>query len=185
MSEFVNLEFIGTDGTILRAYAFPKHSSSLSILKYYEPFPCWIITDDAYVPYGRLDTDLMEKVHYVRGIFLLENLKMFWMTTTPPHDNVLLRFDRWPEVDEIVTNVPSITLPKTICPVKRFDDLLAFCRRFLHLHRKLVEVALAFLPILIPSYVVMWICDFLPLMNNVAEWKKMQILLKIKKKCYE
>ncbi len=178
--EFINLEFIGVNGVVLRTYAFPKHSTALIIVKDHE-FTSWIIRGCTDM-FPSIERELMKKVHFIKGISQLEKLNTFWITLNPPEPNVLLRFDRWPEAEDIVSRVKYFAMPRSICPVRLDSDLPAFFRSFLHLHRRLVETSLGFLSINIPSYVIMWICDFLPLMNNVAEWKKIKILSKIKDK---
>ncbi len=185
----VNVQFIGIDGEILCTHEFPKQSALFCLTKdnMHSLHPTWVLQGDNYDTFAIFEEEFMQKLHYIKGISQLRRLKIFWLTREPLPDSVLLRFDKWPEAEYILTNTDVLRLPYVISPFKSSADILrdemkTFCSSFVFLHRKLVEVAMAFLSIDIPNYIVLWICDFLPLLHNVAEWKKMQVLTKIKEK---
>ncbi len=173
--EFVNLEFVGADGSVLRSFEYPITEtrfklSLLATLPSISSRSKWTLLNDFDDRFcgDSLTYDFMQKIHYVCGFSKLPYLNEFYFTKIMPKDNVLLTFEKWPDAEYIVSNVDRFSMNTYMCPLL-FADLAKYNHdeefltgmKLFMFHKKVVETSIAFSSLLLSPYIVFWILDFL------------------------
>ncbi len=171
----VEIQFLGEKGIVLQ---------SIMIDADLIEFDFSMVFDKQWVLYGEskehfIGYDTMLHTLFIKGVSGLLKLTSFYFTRFPPCGNVFLPFERWPDADYIVKHCKDILLPGDILPrhlqhIRACAELRPYMESFTVSHRKVVEVALSLS--FLPTYIILWISDWLPFVAASTEWKKVYLI---------
>ena len=139
-------------------------------------------------------------VSFIRGLDLFQSLEHLAIDTS--HMSNVVPVVHWPRWHETMRNLKSLWLERELLPRTMYKNLfhpplsnvstrrpaywdkewvaddsppmLAQLRMHCWLKRGLLETCIALAPLALPSYILLWICDYLPSVAEISELKKIK-----------